>query len=411
MTDNFFLPIVLGSDENAYGTSRLFYEAFGIKPLLLCTRQLIPTTNSKLFDLVPIKDFDKDDVFPVELLSVLKEKSKQYKKIIVVPCSDYYSALVSRHYDKFEGLIANKFITPELLDTLDTKDKFYALCEKHGMDYPKTYVALPDDRITAIDKLPFDFPIVVKPENSNAYEYLHCSFEGKKKVFFFNNKDDYLTVIKSMNTSDYNGKLIIQEFIEGSDSAMRVMNSYSDTNRKVRAMCLGQPVLEEYHPKTLGNYAGIVSRYDKDLYAKLKKFLEDIGYVGFSNIDMKYDAKRNKYYLMEINPRLGRSSFFVRAAGLNMMQFLVDDTVYGKQNDCIFSDKTAFWANVPKCVVFNYTESNELKKEIRELIRAKKYMRTLDCKQDFNVIRYLKIKRYYLGQYKNFKRYYFKKTK
>lgn len=409
MTKQKFLPIILGSDENAYGQSRLFNETYNIKPLLCCTRLLTPTSNSSLFFIRKIDNFDKDEVFPDALLSVLKEYKEKYEKLIVIPCSDYYSALMSKHYHKFEGLIENKFISPELLDTLDTKDKFYALCEKHGMDYPQTYVALPDDRIAAIDKLTFDFPIVVKPENSNAYEYLHCEFEGKKKVFFFYDRESYIKVMESMNKSGYMGKLIIQEFIQGDDSAMRVMNSYSDSNGKVRLMCLGQPVLEEYHPKTLGNYAAIISRGDKELYEKIKKFLEDIGYIGFSNIDMKYDENRKKYYMMEINPRPGRSSFFVRAAGLNLMKTLVEDTVEGAEYSCIMNENEALWANVPKCVVFNYVENDELKAEIKKLIKQKKYMRTLDCKEDFNIKRWLKIKRYYLSQYKNFKKYYFKK--
>ena len=96
--------------------------------------------------------------------------------------------MLSRHSEEFEGRIANKFISNSLLSTLDTKDKFYALCEKHGMDYPKTVVASPEERLSVIDSLPFDFPIVVKPENSNAVEYLHAKFEGKKKVFFFGDK-------------------------------------------------------------------------------------------------------------------------------------------------------------------------------------------------------------------------------
>lgn len=409
MTNKNFLPIALGSDENAYGTARLFVEAYNIKPLLCCTRQLTPTTNSSLFSIRQIEDFDKDDVFPSALLSVLKECKQKYEKIIVIPCSDYYAALMSKHYDKFEGLIKNKFITPELLDTLDTKDKFYALCEKYGMDYPQTYVALPDDRINAVDKLPFDFPIVVKPENSNAYEYLHCEFEGKKKVFFFYDRETYVKTMESMNKSGYMGKLIIQEFIEGDDSDMRVMNSYSDSNGKVRFMCLGQPVLEEYHPKTLGNYAAIISRSDDVLYKKIKSFLENIGYVGFSNIDMKYDRKRGKYYMMEINPRPGRSSFFVRAAGHNMMQILVDDAIEGKEPSLTVNNNKALWSNVPKCVIFKYVDDKELKEEAKTLIREKKYMRTLDCKQDFNLKRWLKIKRYYLSQYTNFKKYYFKK--
>lgn len=409
MTDKKFLPIILGSDENAYGTARLFNEAYGIKPLLVCTRQLIPTLYSSLYILRRVDGFDREDVFPAELLKILKEYKDKYEKLVVIPCSDYYCAMLSRHYREFEGLIANRFISEELLDTLDTKDKFYALCEKYGMDYPKTYVAEPEDRISAVDKLPFAFPIVVKPENSNAYDYLHCSFEGKKKVFFFSDRESYLKVMESMNTSDYKGKLIIQEFIEGADDAMRVMNSYSDSDGVVRAMCLGQPVLEEYAPKTIGNYAAIISRNDEEIYVKVKKFLEDIGYVGFANIDMKYDRKNGRYVLFEINPRLGRSSFFVFGAGINMMKVLCDDVVYGEKKDCIFASKAHLWANVPKCVVKKYVFDKALKKEIKELIKTNNYGRTLDGSGDFNIKRYIWIKRYYLGQYKNFKKYFFKK--
>ena len=175
-------------------------------------------------------------------------------------------------------------------------------------------------------------------------------------------------------------------------------------------MGLGQPVLEEYHPKTLGNYAAIISRSDERLYARIKDFLEKIGYVGFANIDMKYSKKRDEYYMMEINPRLGRSSFFLRAAGLNMMEVMTEDAVYGERKDCLFLDNTAFWANVPKNVVFKYVGDESIKNEIKALIKNKKYMRTLDCKGDSDIRRVLRIKKYYFGQYRNFKRYYFEKN-
>lgn len=404
-----FLPIILGSDENAYGTSRLFAASYGIKPLLICTRQLIPTLYSSLFTLRKIRDFDRDDVFPEALLSVLREYSSKYEKLLVIPCSDYYSAMLSKYYDKFEGLIANKFISASLLDTLDTKDKFYALCEKHGAPYPETYTATPNDRITCIDKLPFGFPIVVKPENSNAYEYLHASFEGKKKVFFFSDKESYLEMAKNINASSYKGKLVIQKFIKGSDDSMRVINSYSDSNGKVRAMCLGQPILEEYAPKTLGNYAAIISRKDRELCLKVKTFLESIGYVGFCNIDMKYDKDTEDYVMFEINPRLGRSSFFVAGAGANMMKVLTNDVVFGKQEDCIFAEEPSLWANVPKTVIHKYVADKALKEEAFRLIKNNKYSRTLDCREDTDIRRFIWIKRYYLGQYKNFKKYFFKK--
>lgn len=409
MSKEKFLPIVLGSDENAYGTSRLFYEAYGIKPLLICTRQLIPTLYSKLFSLRKIENFDRDDVFCESLLSVLKEQAEKYEKLIVVPCSDYYSAMLSKYYGKFEGLIANEFISPDLLSTLDTKDRFYALCEKHGAPYPETLVVEKADRLSAVDSLPFSFPIVVKPENSNAYDYLHASFEGKKKVYFFSDRESYVTLIESMNKSPYKGKLVIQKFIKGGDSSMRVINSYSDKNGKVKAMCLGQPVLEEYSPKTLGNYAAIISRKDTELCEKVRAFLEDIGYVGFSNIDMKYDPEIGEYLMFEINPRLGRSSFFVRGAGINMMKVLTDDAVFGKDIPFTLADTTALWANVPKAVIREYVKNRELKSEAETLIKERKFSDTLSCPRDMNIKRLFWIKRYYLGQYKNFKKYYFDK--
>ena len=55
-----FLPIILGSDENAYGTARLFREAYPeVTPLLVCTAQLIPTRHSRLFDCRIIAGFEK----------------------------------------------------------------------------------------------------------------------------------------------------------------------------------------------------------------------------------------------------------------------------------------------------------------------------------------------------------------
>ena len=400
-----FLPIILGSDENAYGTARLFQEAYHVTPLLLCTQQLVPTRSSHLFLCRIIPDFEREEVFPGALLGVLKQCAQDYEKLLVIPCSDYYTGLLCRHYDHFEGLIANRFISDELLETFDTKDKFYALCKQYGMDYPKTVVASPEERESVVDRLPFDFPIVVKPENSNALDYLRCHFEGQKKVFFFDTREQYLTMVHSMNQSDYRGKLILQEFIPGGDDAMRVLNSYSDLDGHVRAMCLGQPVLEYYDPKSVGNYAAIISRGDQALYDKMQEFLEKLGYVGFSNIDMKYDSRTGRYVLFEINPRLGRSSYFCRAAGLNMMKLLTNDVVYGKREDCVYNHTVALWQNVPTGILRRYVKDQELSDELKQF----KGTHTLFCKGDLPLSRLYRLLRYYAAQYHNFRDYYFDK--
>jgi D-aspartate ligase len=255
----------------------------------------------------------------------------------------------------------------------------------------------------------FVFPIIMKPENSNSSDYLNCKFDGKKKVYFFENIEQYRKVISSMNTTDYSGKMIIQEYIPGNDSAGRVVNSYSDNSGRVMVSVLGQPVLEEYSPQTLGNYAAIISRNDREITNKIADFLQKIGYVGYSNFDMKYDERRKKYMLFEINPRLGRSSFFVYGAGINMLKVMIDDVVYGRKTESRDNHKVALWTAVPKTVLMKYIKDKELKKEIKQLYP--KAVRTLFYSKDRNIKRRLITARHFYSYVKQYSQHYFDKEK
>ena len=408
MTRKEFLPIILGSDENAYGTARQLQEVPGAaRPLLVCTLQLNATRDSSLFDVRVVPELDHEDVFPDALLTILREMEPSYPGgIIVIPCSDYYTDLMCRYYDHFEGRIRNRFNPPGLLETFSTKDRFYNLCRQYGLDYPQTVVCDLSRRMEIVDDLPFPFPIVVKPENSNATNYLHCKFEGVKKVYFFNRREEYLDIAKKLTDAGYKGKMIIQEFIPGDDSAMRVINCYSGHDGKVRAMSLGQPVLEFYDPPSIGNYAAIISRRDQTLYDKIQRFLEELGYVGFSNFDMKYDSRTGRYVLFEINPRLGRSSFFTYCAGMNLVAELCVDVIDGTTHPCLYGDRTVLWSHVPKGILLRYVSDPALRQEVKRL----PIHYTLRWSGDKNWKRTYRHLRYALGQYRSFRRYFFDKS-
>jgi len=174
-------------------------------------------------------------------------------------------------------------------------------------------------------------------------------------------------------------------------------------------MCLGQPLIEEYTPLALGNYAAIMTDYDEGVFAKIKHFLEDIKYTGFSNFDMKFDARSGEYKLFEINPRQGRSSFFVTASGYNLARFLVDNCVNGQNSDTVYAKGDTLWLSVPKKIIYKYVSNLAALSRAKKLISEGKYAYTLLYKNDMNLKRYMRIKLYYNRHIKDYKKYFFKK--
>ena len=188
---------------------------------------------------------------------------------------------------------------------------------------------------------------------------------------------------------------------------MRVVNGYVRGDGTVTLMSLGHPLLEDYSPMAIGNYAAILSYADDAIYDTVESLLGHSGYRGFFNIDMKYDSRTGRYVLFEINPRLGRSSFFCRAAGINMMKLLTEDVVYGRRGKCIYNETTALWSNVPRGILTRYVTSPALREEMKQY----KALHTLWCGGDLAPARVYRLARYYAAQYKNFAHYYFDKSK
>ena len=405
-----FHPVILGSDENAYGMARAFHEKYGIISTALCKEQLVATRYSKILEIIRINDFDKEDIFIKNLAGIAEEKLKSCEKLILIPCADYYTELVVKNKDIIEKYFCNKFISYDLWQKFGTKEKFYKVCDEYNyLSYPKTIICEKKDRLNILNSLPFDFPVMVKPNNSNSYYYLHSEFEGKKKVFFVWSKEEYIDIINKMNASDYDDNIIIQDFIPGDDTKARLLNCYSDNNGKVKLMCLGRPVIEEYAPSALGNYAAILTDFNQEIFDKVKKFLEDIKYVGFSNFDMKFDPKSGEYKFLDLNPRQGRSSFFTTAAGYNLAGFLVDNCVYNKNLETVYAKSDSLWLSVPKKIIFKYVENKEVLAQVKKLIKEKKYKYTLLYGKDMSLKRFLRMKRFYRKHIKEYKLYFFKK--
>ena len=59
------------------------------------------------------------------------------------------------------------YIDFELMDMLQKKEEFYKLCEKHGVDYPKTLIY--EREMGRNLDVEFEFPVILKPSDSIMY--------------------------------------------------------------------------------------------------------------------------------------------------------------------------------------------------------------------------------------------------
>lgn len=396
---NEFLPVILGTDANAYGLARCFYDEYKVKSLALGKVALRETQKSKIIDVEIYPNLSDEKIF-LKTMNSIYERNKN-KKLILLSCAEWYTDLIVNHRKELSKHFILPFMDKNLKDKLEDKESFYKMCEEYGLDYPSTYI-ITKENINSI-KLPFDYPVALKPASST--EYSKVNFEGKEKSYKIHSEKQLTKVVQDIFASGYNHHIIVQDFIPGTDDTMWVLNCYSDHNGKVKMMCLGRCILEEHTPYGIGNYKAIISDGNKEIYEKIQIFLNEINYVGFSNFDLKYDYRDKKYKLFEINIRQGRSSYFTAAAGLNLAKFLVDDYILNKNEKTVYNYNKHLWLACPIPVLKSYAPNKETLNEALTLVKNKKYSYTLKNKNDNNLYRKFWTFVIYFKDYKRYKMY------
>lgn len=389
-----FQPVLLGSDINAYGMARAFHEQYAISSIAFAHFHLSPTKYSRIIDVRIVEHFDQLDTFRTTLTTFAQQWYRDHPemKLLLIACGDVYANLVSQCAEQLRPLFAFHALEIALNRQLSLKSSFYQLCEKHHLPHPKTLVLNAQDvQEKKYVNLPFDFPIAMKPANST--QWLDVDFPGRKKAFIIDTPEELDTLIQRSYAAGYTDSMILQDFIPGDDSHMRVLNAYVDQHHRVRMMFLGHPLLEDPTPEAVGNYAAIIPDYNEAVFEPIRRFLETINYTGVANFDMKYDERDGEYKLFEINLRQGRSSYFVTLNGYNLARYFVDDLIEDTPFDgtTVFGKGNTLWMEIPRVIFQTYVADNDDKKRALTMLREGNWGTTLEYKRDLPILRRLMI--------------------
>ena len=403
-------PVLLGADLNCYNVARAFHMQYGVKSFAFGRYAVSATKYSKIINFKSIPDIDNDAV----MLDTLHRFADAHigDKLVLFGCTDDYVAMIIRNREELSDYII-PYPSEEILNTVSRKAEFYETCDKFGIPYPATVVLKEKTSAAELteDKLGFSYPIIVKP--SSSVDYWKHPFDGMNKVYVAHSAEEAEKIIGEIYSSGYPEKMILQEFIDGGDSQMRVFTSFSDEHGKVRAMCLGHTMLEEHTPKGLGNHAAIVTEpvSSMPVLEKIKDMLESMGYTGFANFDIKLRAGTDDdFRVFEINLRQGRSNFYLTSAGLNVAK-LATEVFESEGDNCERVEQAVFWHHIPKKVAYTYTEDAELVKTAKKLAKEGLEYSSVWYKPDlmFNPLRFICVAEQLRRQNKKFKIYYPKK--
>lgn len=397
--DREFVPVILGADITAYSLVRSFYEEYKVKSIVVSRLEAKIISESKICENRVFAGLDDAEVLVDTLINLAKEFPE--KKLIVMGCGDWYVRNLIENKDRLSPYYIIPYIDKELLDKIVLKDKFYEICDELDIAHPNTYVYNCGEENDL--NLPFDYPVIAKCANSAMYHY--AKFEGKKKVFRFENEEDLKKMLANLETSSYDYKFLIQDCIPGDDTNMRVLTCYCDQNSKVRFASLGHVLLEDHTPSAIGNPVAIINEVDEGIVADATKFLEHIGYTGFANFDLKYDSRDGKYKFFEINVRLGRSNFYVTGSGFNTVKWIVEDLVFGNELPYTVADNENLFTVVPKGIITRYVKDNpEQLDRVKRLWKEKKVSYPLNYKEDMGPVRAFYVIAAYFNQYRKYRK-------
>ena len=352
------IPVLLGADLNAYSVALAFRDFFGVTSHVFARYRCGATENSK-FIITHINEGICDvSVAVPELLKFAAENNGA--ELFLIPTADWYVEMMMQARPRLSGIYNIYMPDSDIWRALSDKAEFYSLMKKSEIPHPPYISFEKGDKLTEKNLSGFGFPAVIKPSDSSLY-WRH-PFSDMRKVYFPKDAAAAEKIIKKIFSSGYDKRVIFQKKI-ARGAKNRVLTTLSDSQGRVVRAVLGDVILEECGKTSQGNHAAIITRPLNDLSFRLIGFLSKAGYRGIANIDIM--ASDDGEYVLELNPRQGRSCDYLRAAGVNIAELIVR-CGRGERVEPDFSYKKIYWHHPPHDVVMKYAEK-EMRDEAERL--------------------------------------------
>lgn len=281
---------------------------------------------------------------------------------VVFPTNDAAVYAVSTRKKKLEEYF--RIPTPEWDVTKNAYNKklTYAIARRCGIPVPDTKYPENLNHLLIISPS-IRYPVILKP----AVMYTYYRITGKKAIII-RNPDELMTEYKLMSSVISPEDIMIQEIIPGRPGQLYSFCSFFK-NGKTHAICTARRHRQK--PMDCGKGTTFAcSEKVPDLEEYGKRFLQEIGYYGLSEIEFKKDPRDGKYKMLEMNARTWLWHSLAIQCGVNFPYRLYEDQVFGTTKPTELFRIGIQWVHFYTDFAISVNEILHRKMTIKEYIRS-----------------------------------------
>ena len=312
---------------------------------------------------------------PEGLLEFLVRYGKeQDKPPVLYPSADAYAEFIDTYLPVLRKYYLINQVEQGLFTQVINKESLYSLAKEHDVLIPETVYVNDENFREKVNSI-IKFPCLVKPTDSPSF-VAHF----RKKLFKVNNMEELENAI--FKAQEANLDVVVQRIIPGFDDHMYTFDAYLNQDSKVTHWITCQKLRQ--FPINYGASVYTIQKQEPELYEMGARFLEDIGFKGFAEIEFKKDKSTGEYYLIEINARTTNLNSLIYKVGINMPYLAYCELTDKLPKPYTVEEDTniAFWyAYEDFFSIRNYIKSKQLtRKEIMKSFKRKKAYAIWDIK-------------------------------
>ncbi|WP_167202944.1 carboxylate--amine ligase [Actinomyces respiraculi] len=399
------LPVIVSGEQSAYALARLMHEATGSRVLCVSPQPIEAITRSSFIDVHRVPLRQDDDA----LCATLEEIRDAHvgRTLVVMANHDNFARFAAVHRERLGERVIMPYPSLDVFDAVQDKGRFSEICRAQGIPTPPDTVvdlADPQEGEWTAPQVDLRFPVVAKA--IDALDYARVSFEGKAKVFFVDSQDELDALWAPMRAAGFTGRFLVQERIPGDDTCGVSLTSYVDSRGRVTLRSSARVLVEDHDPTAIGNPIAMLVEDYPQMHEQIESFFRAVGYTGFANVDVKVDPRDGAHYFFEINPRMGRNCYYVRAGGINLMEPMLADLVDGRSLEPRRAAAPAVYSLIPRRLIYRYLREPGLASRVRAVIRRSGVHDPMLNPEEKNVRRAVVVHLQRLNYYRKLNRFY-----